>query len=100
MAQYRGTLTGQRGQASRLGTKSSGLSAHIASWSGAVDVDLWYDASTDTDMARITLTQHHGAGQYPARVLYDGPVAGCDTWIRQPKSNTWQPVLATSQGGE
>ena len=76
MAQYRGTLTGQRGQASRLGTKSSGLSAHIASWSGAVDVDLWYDASTDTDMARVTLAQHHGSGQYPARVLYVGPVSG------------------------
>jgi len=87
MAQYRGTLTGQRGSASRLGTKSSGLSAHIASWSGAVDVDLWYDASTDTDMARVTLARHHGNGTQ--RVLYEGSVSGKGS-----------EVLAASQGGE
>jgi hypothetical protein len=31
MAQYRGTINGQRGEASRLGTKRSGLVAHLAS---------------------------------------------------------------------
>ena len=76
MAQYRGTLTGQRGNASRLGSKTSGLSAHIASWQGAIDVDLWHDSKTGTDMARVTLCQHLGSGQFPSRVLYDGPVSG------------------------
>ncbi len=76
MAQYRGTIKGARGEGSRLGTKKTGLFAHIASYQGAVDVELWYDAVTETDMARVTLTQHESNGQFPARTLYDGPVSG------------------------
>lgn len=87
MAQYRGTLTGQRGSASRLGSKTSGLSAHIASWSGAIDIDLWWDSATGTDMARVTIARHHGNGTQ--RVLYEGPVSGKGS-----------EVLAASQGGE
>ena len=89
MAQYRGTLTGQRGSASRLGSKKSGLSAHVASWQGAVDVDLWHNDETGIDMVRVTLCQHMGAGQFPPRVLYDGPVSGKGA-----------EVLAASQGAE
>ena len=54
MGHFRGTLSGNRGEASRLGTKKTGLSAHIASWAGAVDVNLFYDEKTDTDMVEVT----------------------------------------------
>lgn len=75
MAQYRGTISGQRGQASRLGSKASGLVSYTASWQGAVSVSLWYDSRTDTDMADVSLTTHtNGAGT--ERVLYSGPVSG------------------------
>lgn len=74
MARFRGTIRGQRGEASRLGSPSSGLSAHIAGWQGAVDVEL-YDKD-GVDMARVSLGQHHSRGQWPPRVLYDGPVSG------------------------
>lgn len=75
MAHFRGTLRGQRGQASRLGSKSSGLHANLASWQGAVEVDLYeYEG---TDCVTITLKQHtNGAGCWPPRVLYDGPISG------------------------
>ena len=76
MAQFRGSMKGQRGEASRLGSKVSGLDAHIASWSGAVRVRLWYDKNTDMDMCCVALTTHHGAGAYPERMLYRGPVSG------------------------
>ena len=74
MAQFRGWIKGQRGQASRLGSKNSGLAANLASWQGSVTVSLW---TTDdgVDMARVELAPHtNGAGEY--RLLYDGPVSG------------------------
>jgi hypothetical protein len=75
MAHFRGTLRGQRGEASRLGSKSSGLLGKLASWQGAVKVDLW--EMNGTDMVRVTLTTHsNGEGCFPPRVLYDGPISG------------------------
>jgi hypothetical protein len=78
MAQFRGTLRGQRGVASRLGSKVSGLEANLASWQGAVSVSLW---TTDdgVDMARIELGKHtNGAGAWPPIVVYEGPIRGKD----------------------
>ena len=40
MAQFRGTVRGDRGEASRQGSKASGLHASAASWAGAVHVRL------------------------------------------------------------
>lgn len=72
MAQFRGTIQGQRGEASRLGSKTSGLVVTAASWSGAVQVTLYH--AKGVDMARVSLTKHHGQGT--SALLYDGPVAG------------------------
>jgi hypothetical protein len=43
MAHFYGTLQGNRGSASRLGTKASGLVVTAQSWSGSVTVSLWQD---------------------------------------------------------
>jgi hypothetical protein len=78
VAQFRGTLRGQRGEASRLGSKVSGLEANVASWQGAVRVSLW-TRDDGVDMARVELGQHsNGAGLFPPQVLYDGPISGKD----------------------
>lgn len=74
MAQFRGTVSGGRGTASRLGHKSTGLRTRAASYSGAVEVRLYHDSATGIDMAEVMLTQHQNAGSF--RVLYQGPVAG------------------------
>ncbi len=74
MAHFYGTLSGSRGQASRLGSKASGLNVVAASWQGAVDVRLWHDEATGTDMCEVSLATHHGAGTQ--RLLYSGPVSG------------------------
>ena len=49
MAHYRGTIQGGRGEASRLGHKSTGIHSTVASWSGAVKVRVWYDESAGVD---------------------------------------------------
>lgn len=75
MAHFYGSIRGQRGEASRLGGKSSGLTTYAASWQGAVRVSLYYNSATDTDMVDVYLTKHtNGAGT--ERVLYSGPVSG------------------------
>ena len=38
MAQFRGTIQGNRGEASRLGTKSSGMYAEINGWNKGIRV--------------------------------------------------------------
>jgi len=72
MARYRGTLRGCRGEASRLGHSSSGLTTVAASWQGAARVELY--ACGDRDFARVSLMRHHGAGV--ERLLFDSPVNG------------------------
>ena len=85
MAHFRGTICGHRGVASRLGTKGSGLETKAASWQGAVGVQLY--AQNGVDMARVSLTTHHGAGTN--RLLYDGPVDSPDAPLGE------APPLAT-----
>ena len=74
MAHFYGTLDGNRGTASRLGTRGSGLRTTAASWEGSVRVCLHHDEETDTDFAHVTLEPWHGAGI--SRELYDGPIGG------------------------
>ncbi len=75
MAQFRGWIQGNRGAASRLGSKTGGLTLNAASWEGAVSVRLWHDQAAGYDYAEISLTKHvNGAGT--ERLLYKGPVSG------------------------
>jgi hypothetical protein len=74
MAQFYAILKGQRGEASRLGSKKSGIDATVASWSGSVEVRLWHDEKTGRDFARVALAPWHGVGS--SRLLYYGRVDG------------------------
>lgn len=71
MAEFYGTLQGARGEATRLGHKSSGITTTAASWKGAIRTRL-YDVEGVTN-AVIELTPWHGTGEY--RELYRGPLA-------------------------
>lgn len=70
MAHFYGTLKGSRGEATRCGTKASGLVAYAASWHGAVRSEVF--VKDDEDWARIELVPWHGNGV--SRLLYEGPV--------------------------
>ena len=68
MSHFYGTVQGNRGEASRGGSKASGMETYCASWSGAVRC---YAYEKDgVDMVRVERTTWHGVGNY--KVLYDG----------------------------
>lgn len=72
MSHFYGTLQGNRGEASRGGSKDSGITSYTASWRGAVRVRLYVKDSVD--MAYVELVPWQGQGTN--QLLYDGPVAG------------------------
>lgn len=74
MAHFYGYIRGRRGDATRLGTKASGLTVTAASWQGAVLVTLGHDEETGQDVVSVSLVPWRGAGV--DRVLYSGPVGG------------------------
>ena len=102
MAHFRGTIQGNRGEGARISTKSVGLTAHIASWEGAVDVRLWYDDQTNRDMAEVFLGPHHGAGLKESKLLYLGPVSGKGRFRRRTHSRhateEWQRIAMAKDG--
>jgi hypothetical protein len=74
MAQFYGSVQGQRGQASRLGSKRSGVTTTAASWEGAVTTTVSHDARLGVDVAEVRLTPWRGRGT--SKLLYRGPVSG------------------------
>lgn len=72
MAHFLGTVQGARGEASRLGHKSSGLTTCAASWQGAVRVELY--ERDGVDYAHVSLRPWQGRGI--DREIYNGPVGG------------------------
>ena len=57
MARFRGTVIGNRGEASRLGAKTSGITADINGWDLGVSVEGRYDARGDCDVFSVYLTK-------------------------------------------
>jgi hypothetical protein len=72
MAHFYGSIKGGRGQATRLGTKNSGMTAVVASWEGAVVIDAYHDPKTGKDMVSIAKTPWQGAGE--AKEVYSGKI--------------------------
>ena len=54
MAHFYGTLKGQAGQATRRGSKSSGVTTEAASWAGCVRVSLWHSDINRQDHYEVT----------------------------------------------
>lgn len=73
MAQFRGTLDGSRGPASRLGTKNSGLQVTANGWHLGCSAYLTYDEEADTDRITIYLTGGSSGGESPD-ILFSGTV--------------------------
>jgi len=57
MAQYRGTVNGQRGMASRLGSKRSGLEVRADGWHVGCRVSITWDEASEEDIVRVYRTQ-------------------------------------------
>jgi hypothetical protein len=50
MAQFYAEIQGNRGQASRMGTKATGIWGHIRGWNIGAKVELYYDKKTDSQV--------------------------------------------------
>lgn len=72
MAHFYGIVHNQKGQATRCGSKQSGLSTTAASYQGAVHVLLREVDGVDFALVRLIPWEGSGVDQ----VLYEGPVGG------------------------
>jgi hypothetical protein len=70
MSHFYGTLQGNRGEATRGGSKKSGMTTYCASWEGAVRCEAWHDKETGKDMVNVSKEPWHGAGE--SKLLYRG----------------------------
>ena len=74
MSHFYGTLKGSRGEATRCGSKDSGVVTYTASWEGAVCVSAFHDEDTGKDWVSIRFTDWHGRGS--RKEIYVGPIDG------------------------
>ena len=71
MSHFYGTIHGNRGEASRCGSKSSGMTTYCASWNGAVKCETYID-DEGKDCVRVEKTKWQGCGEN--KLLYNGPI--------------------------
>lgn len=63
MAHFYGSMTGARGETTRTGTKSSGISAHVRSYSHGIRADMNYSPGDQgSDRAFIEITSGSNGG--------------------------------------
>lgn len=68
MAALRGTVEGNRGEASRLGSTDSGLTTTASTWEATIRVDLGHDGT-----ATVLVHPANGASRAPT-VVFDGNI--------------------------
>lgn len=68
MAHFIGTVQGSGGEASRMGTKRSGLTTDACGWHVGAKVDLRHDEATGEDIVTVYLTGG-SAPSYSAKFL-------------------------------
>jgi hypothetical protein len=56
MAQFYGDMTGARGTTTRIGSKASGIVAHVRGWNVGVRVRVQVDERTGRDIVCVTRT--------------------------------------------
>jgi hypothetical protein len=75
MSHFYGTVGGQSsGEATRRGSKNSGLRVAAASWQGAVYVYLFHDEGTGKDCYRVELGPWKGNGRSSTQILASGEI--------------------------
>lgn len=65
MAQYYADIQGNRGMATRMGTKKSGMNGHIRGWFIGARVFMRFNEDTKEDECTIDLTNGSNGGNSP-----------------------------------
>jgi len=76
MAQFRATIQGNKGSASRLGSKSGGIHVKANAWHLGIDVDGRHDEKTDCDSFNVTITSGSGHGRGPLLITENRDASG------------------------
>lgn len=96
MARFRGTIQGDRGEASRLGHQV--LEVYAGSWSGGVHVQMYARANQDW---AIIEARGHGDHTNPQGTIFDGPVSDLhgmlELWRRR---DEFQAFVALTEGAK
>ncbi|MFA5238402.1 MAG: hypothetical protein WC476_01665 [Phycisphaerae bacterium] len=72
MSQFYASIVGNRGEATRQGTKNSGITGHIRGWNTGGRVNCYYDADKKADVVEFYLTSgsnERGKSQFIARFI-------------------------------
>lgn len=75
MAHFRGEIRGQRGEASRLGSKQSGLTVAAQAWDGQVVTRLWHENGRDYVRVYVEANPATYGDAGAKHTLYYGPLA-------------------------
>ena len=75
MSHFYGTLKGSRGEASRCGTKKSGVEVVAASWAGAIRVHVFQD-DDGNDRFYVAMVPWGGSGD--SFEIASGPIGKAD----------------------
>ena len=62
MSRFYGSVKGNRGEATRGGSKYSGYTSYCAGWGGGIEVRLWYDPEVGKDHYTVCQVAHEGKG--------------------------------------
>jgi hypothetical protein len=69
MTQFRAVIQGQRGAASKLGSKSSGIEAHVNGWGSGITVIGYYNKEKDRDEFTVILNEGNGYNSQRTRTI-------------------------------
>ena len=72
MAAYRAVIQGMRGEASRLGSKASGVRASAATWKTRIEVSYF----GNPDDPQVSVAAVSASSGRTLRTLYQGPESG------------------------
>jgi hypothetical protein len=65
MAHFRAVIQGARGEASRLGTKKTGIYARVQTWGKDLAIQVTHDEQTGEDVATVWLMPHGSPSETP-----------------------------------
>lgn len=72
MSKFYGMIQGNRGVATRGGSKNSGIKGSVQSWDGSCQTELWYNDSNEL-MIRLSISE--GSSGYGSETLFSGRFA-------------------------
>lgn len=67
MSTFYGSIQGNRGAATRGGSRNSGIRASAQSWNGSVITELTYD---ENDRLMVSVSTSEGSSSYGSRIFY------------------------------